>query len=478
MTIEGISLKGSAQRIYGVGTLTYTKAALAMLFFWLLAGDFVYIIIQQIEPRILPVLLKQHGASDQQIAIIAGSIPAFMNFCINPVVSYRSDRTRSKWGRRIPYLVVATPFVSVFLAAIPFGTGLARHAVNLSWLGGLFALSPWAPVMLMFALLVIFYESAQMVITPIYIYLFRDVVPIEFMGRFLALMRVFSALGTFAINYWLVGLVETHAKAIFLALAALNLVCFILVCCFVREGEYPPVSDVVHVDEGTAHSSLYRASLNFIRESFTSRVYWWTYIARLLIYSSIPMSGFLIFFAQREVGLGFDQAGKFLAWPSLAWVVVAYPIGLLMDKWRAVRALTVALWISAVAYTLSFFFVVGAKTFFVSSMLTGVTYWMIMLGQILLAQEVFSRERMGQLCAANTMIQSLVIACITGPLTGWLLSMLQNVHYSWQLPFVGAVELGPYRFVNLLLAGVLFLSLFAIYRLRRALVGYLPARSQ
>jgi hypothetical protein len=56
---------------------------------------------------------------------------------------------------------------------------------------------------------------------------------------------------------------------------------------------------------------------------------------------------------------------------------------------------------------LSFFFVVGAKTFFVSSMLTGVTYWMIMLGQILLAQEVFSRERMGQLCAANTMIQSL-----------------------------------------------------------------------
>jgi MFS family permease len=189
------------------------------------------------------------------------------------------------------------------------------------------------------------------------------------------------------------------------------------------------------------------------------------------------MSGFLIFFAQREIGLGFDQAGKILAWPSLVWVAVAYPIGLLMDKWRAVRALTIALWISAVAYTLSFFFVVGAKTFFISSMLTGVTYWMIMLGQILLAQEIFSRERMGQLCAANTMIQSLVIACITGPLTGWLLSTLQNVHHGWRLPIVGEVELGPYRFVNLLLAGVLYLSLFAIYRLRRALVGNIPSRS-
>jgi hypothetical protein len=332
--------------------------------------------------------------------------------------------------------------------------------------------------MMMFALLVIFYESAQMVITPIYIYLFRDVVPIEFMGRFLALMRVFSALGTFAVNYWLVGLVETHARAIFLALAALNLVGFALVCCFVHEGEYPAVSDVVPADGSPTRSSLYRASLNFIRESFTSRVYWWTYIARLLIYSSIPMSGFLIFFAQREVGLSVDQAGKILAWPSLVWVLVAYPIGLLMDKWRAVRALNVSLWVSAIAYTLSFFFVVGTKTFFISCMLTGVMYWMTMLGWILLAQEVFSRERMGQLCAANTMIQSLVVACITGPLTGWLLSMLQNVHWAWRLPIVGLVGLGPYRFINLLLAGVLFLSLFAIYRLRRALVGDIPARTQ
>jgi MFS family permease len=105
-------------------------------------------------------------------------------------------------------------------------------------------------------------------------------------------------------------------------------------------------------------------------------------------------------------------------------------------------------------------------------------YWMTMLGWILLAQEVFSRERMGQLCAANTMIQSLVVACITGPLTGWLLSMLQNVHWAWRLPIVGLVGLGPYRFINLLLAGVLFLSLFAIYRLRRALVGDIPARTQ
>ena len=56
-------------------------------------------------------------------------------------------------------VVALTPFVSVFLAAIPFGPGFARRAVNLEWLGGLFALSPWAPVMLMFALLVIFYRE-------------------------------------------------------------------------------------------------------------------------------------------------------------------------------------------------------------------------------------------------------------------------------------------------------------------------------
>ena len=418
-----------APKVYRVGTLTYTKAALTMLFLWLLGGDFVYIIIQQFEPRILPVVLKQHGATDQQIAIIAGSIPALMNFLINPVVSYRSDRKRSRWGRRIPYLIVAAPFVSFFLLLMPIAPALARHAAAMPWLQASLHLSPWEPLVLMFGLLVVFYESAQMIITPIYIYLFRDVVPIEFMGRFLALMRMFSALGTFTLSYWLVGLVEVDAKAIFIGLAALNLVGFTAVCCFVREGDYPPVVEAVGA--GAARSPLVRSAINFVTESFTHRVYWWAYVARLLIYASIPMSAFLLFFAQREVGLSLDQAGKFLAWPSLAWVVIAYPVGRLMDRWRAIRTLTVALWISAIAYTLSFFFVVGTRTFFVSCLVTGVAYWMIMLAQLMLAQEIFAKERMGQLFAANTMVQSLVIAGVTGPLTGWLLVLLQRRHHPW-----------------------------------------------
>jgi maltose/moltooligosaccharide transporter len=453
-------------KVFTVGTLSYTKASLSLLFCWLLSGDFVYIIIQQIEPRVLPLLLRQYGATDKQIAIIVSSLPALINFLVNPIVSYRSDRKRSRWGRRIPYLLVATPFVSISLALTPFAPEFSRFATSLRWLEPIFRISPWAPVVLIFGLLVVFYQCAQLVVTPIYIYLFRDVVPMQFMGRFLALMRVFSALGTFAVNYWLVGLVGTHAKAIFIGVAGLNLIGFLTVCWFVREGAYPPPSETGIAGTGIGRSALLQSSRIFITESFTSRVYWWTFITRLLIYATIPMSAFLIFFAQYEVGLTADRAGKLLAWPSLAWLVVAYPIGILMDRWRAIRTLTPALWISAVGYTLSFLFVVGERTFFVSSMVTGIVYWMVMLAQLMLAQEIFEKERMGQLCAANTMVQSLVIAFITGPLTGWLLSALHGRQLYWHVPFIGMTEIGPYRFIYLLLAMVFFASLFSLYRLK------------
>jgi MFS family permease len=106
--------------VYRAGTLLYTKAGLFSLFFWLLAGDFVFSLMDTVEPRLLPLILKQHGASNEQIAVIVTSIAATVNSIVNPIVSYRSDRTQTRWGRRIPYLAVATPFLAIFLALTPF----------------------------------------------------------------------------------------------------------------------------------------------------------------------------------------------------------------------------------------------------------------------------------------------------------------------------------------------------------------------
>ncbi len=405
--------------------------------------------------RVLPVLLKQFHASDQQIAIMIGSIPALLSLVMNPVVSYRSDRKRHRWGRRIPYLVWAAPFASIFLVAISFAPEIS------GWLRlpelHLFGES-WAPAVVGFAGLCVLFQCFQSVISAVYFYLFRDTVPAAFMGRFLGLMRVFSALGVFVTNYWMLGLAEQHSKAIFIGVAVINLVGYWAMCYFVREGEYPPVEPPGAATSVSTGWGLIAAVHTFAKESFSDPIYWWTYGARLLVYAALPISGYTILFAHQELNLGYDTAGKVLAIPSIMWLLFAFSAGRWIEKKGAAAVLVVATGLSALFCAVSFVGVIGIKTFYVSSILIGMAYWLVMLTQVALAQEIFPAARMGQFSSANVVLQSVVIALLTTPATGWLLDTLKGVETQVAFPW-GTVVTGSYRFSFLILALVYALFL-------------------
>ena len=70
------------------GTLTYTRRGLIGIFAWLLGAEVVFVLIDIIEPQVLPVLLKFHGATDRQIAFIIGSVNAVLQLIIMPPLGY------------------------------------------------------------------------------------------------------------------------------------------------------------------------------------------------------------------------------------------------------------------------------------------------------------------------------------------------------------------------------------------------------
>jgi MFS family permease len=450
-------------KFFQVGTLVYTHRDLVWLFGWLLAGDFIFVLLSQLEPRVLPIMLKQLQASDKQIALIIGSIPALLTMVINPIVSYRSDRKRSSRGRRIPYLLWATPFASLFLALTPYAAeiGTALRMPSITFLG-----ETWTPTLVALVCIVILFQCFQAVIGSIYFYLFRDTVPAVFMGRFLSLMRVFGALGTFVLNYWLLGIVEQHSRAIFLSVAVLNLVGFGAMCFYVREGEYPPLELPGAASSSAARSGLWHAVLVFVTESFSHPIYWWTYGARLLIYATVPISGFVIFFAHQELSMSFDLTGKALAVPAIAWLLFAYPAGQWIDRRGAVTVMAAGALACAILNIASFVGVLGAKSFLVASIGSGLAGWLVALAMIALAQEIFPAARMGQFSSANVLLQSLVVALVTTPCAGWLLDSLRGVHLILNLPW-GVVEVGSYRFSYLLLAVLYSAALFCTIQARR-----------
>lgn len=455
--------------VYRAGTLTYTKRGLTAVFAWLLAGEVIFTLIDMIEPKVLPVLLKVHGASDKEIGVIVGSFNAILQLIIMAPLGYYSDRLRTRWGRRIPVLFWTIPFVTFFLAITPFAPEIAgwleRHAVLGDWL----RMVPFAPVIIVFAVLVVLYRSAQTVTNVMFFGLLRDVVPDTHMGRFLALFRVFGAAGTFIITYWLLGLVTTHSREIFIGVALLNLFGFGAICWFVKEGEYPVVNPPPAPAPGEARrSAFWTAVKTFVAESYRHPVYLWVYFIRVCLYGALlGLSGFIIFFPQYELGMSLTEVGHMLSWPALVWVVIAYPVGRLVDSRGAAYVLGVGLVVITLGYVLSFFLVVGPWTFLISSLVTGVAFWVVMMAQLKLTQEIFHPMRYSQLAGANTIVQSILIAVLISPGCGWILDAMKGWQYTLTLPAVGDVILGPYRFVNLMLGILYGLAWFGLRRVRQ-----------
>ena len=69
---------------FRVGTLRYTKAGLALVFVWLLWGDFVFTLMESVAPSIVPLRLKELGISDQFLPIITVRHPQFDQYVAQP----------------------------------------------------------------------------------------------------------------------------------------------------------------------------------------------------------------------------------------------------------------------------------------------------------------------------------------------------------------------------------------------------------
>ncbi|MFZ5496987.1 MAG: MFS transporter [Verrucomicrobiota bacterium] len=447
------------------GTLQYTRGNLLAIFAWLLGAEVVFVLIDIIEPQVLPVLLKFHGATDTQIAIIIGSVNAVLQLLIMPPLGYWSDRLRTRWGRRIPVLFWVTPFVTLFLTLTPFSPEIAAWLSAVPVVKDWLPLLPITPVILVFAALVILYRTVQTATNVCFFGLLRDVVPDTHMGRFLALFRVFGAAGTAIVSYWLLGLTETHSKHIFIGIAVLNLLCFTLLCRFVREGEYPPVAPSAAGAGAGRAARLWAATKTFVRESYRHPVYLWFYFVRVCLYGALlGLSHFTIFFPQHELGMSLMTIGAYRTYPLLVWIVIAFPVGWLVDRRGAVEVLKWGLVMITLGYVLTFLLATGPLTFLAGNMIFGVAFWVVMMAQLKLTAEVFHPQRYSQLAGANTIVQSILIAAVISPVCGWILDALKGWSHPLTLPGAGEVVIGPYRLVYLMMGACYLFALFGLNR--------------
>lgn len=358
------NLRNPGASVWHCGTLTYTKMGLVSLFAFMIWGDFCNALMQAVVPSIMPLKFKELGASNMLIGLFASSIPALMSVLMNPYISFKSDRHRSRWGRRIPFILFTIPPLCLSLAGLAFGVDLAQFLSS----NFLSHYSPTAIAIVTLGILLVVFLSFDQFINAVFCGLFNDVVPAALMGRFMGTMRIVGSSVSFLYNYFIFQYAETHMREIFLGASVLYFFGIGAMCLFVKEGEYPmPTEDELKSARGLT------AIKSYFKESFSHKFYWtkFAYTATSAL-SYGGLTAFMVFF-YKEMGLSLGDIGKVSAITSIALMGTAYFGAVFVDRWHPIRITVYSAILSTVFIVANFvwlFITISPEAFF----------WLHMLG--------------------------------------------------------------------------------------------------
>ncbi|MDD5200890.1 MAG: MFS transporter [Terrimicrobiaceae bacterium] len=415
-------------KIFTIGTLSYTKGGLLLLFSWLMWNDLCLMLMENVAPTLFPLLLKDHHATNSQIAFFFSTLPGAFTIWINPVVSTWSDRFRSPAGRRRPFLLFATPFCAISLAAIPFMPDLFAYLNRIPAFVHFIGDHSAFVLVLFLGLCFLAYQVFNSVILAIFTYYFWDVVPQEVLGRFSALTKVVSTIAVFIWNYFLLGLADHHMKEVFVGVAVFFLVAYLVSLWNVKEGEYPPT-------QKGERTGFFGVIGSYFTDCFKPYYVW--FIAANAIFQIGNMSNtFQIFIFRDQLHLDLDTIGKMKAIPTLLVVLVGYPMGALVDRLKPGRVMIASLALYGLANIGAFFFLNGKWSLCFFMGLIAIIVCAFGISQGVFIVEFFPREKLGQFCSANALtynMTSLLAATFVGVFFDWI----QNYRYAflWSTAF-------------------------------------------
>lgn len=405
------------------GTLTYTKVGLAMLFGWLLWGDFCFTLMESVVPSILPLKLKYLGAPNWLMGVILTAAPGVLNMTICPWVSFKSDRYRSKWGRRMPFIILTMPFLCVFLALLGWSDDLCR--LLQTWVPAMQEYAPATVTIGLISLFLFVFKFFDMFVNSVFWYLFNDVVPSQFLGRFMGAFRIVGIGAGALYNWFIFKHAETHMREIFIGVALVYFIGFGMMCIFVKEGQYPPVEG-----EADKENKGWGGLKTFFKESFSNKFYWFKFLSASFAAISGSIGVFGIFFSL-EMGLTLDQIGKATAIASVVAMFAIIFMATFVDRWHPLRLTTYSAvfgMIGSIATGVWLFVTLPGDYFFwigLGGTLAG-TLLSALVGTASLPCEmrIFPQSRFGQFCSAQAMLRS-TCTSISGILAGFFIDLMK-----------------------------------------------------
>jgi maltose/moltooligosaccharide transporter len=319
---------------------------------------------------------------------------------MGPYISTASDRHRGRWGRRVPFLLIPTPFASLSIIALGFAPLLGR------WLNSLIGGGEAGVdrcILLFFAFFWVIFDISTGVANSVFNAFVNDVVPANVLGRFFGAFRAVSLLAGIAFNYWLLGKTGAHYLPICIGVGLLYGIGVPLMCLKVKEGNYPPPPPI-----DALHRSPLRFFLRFGRECFAKRYYYWVFAAFILPnLAMLPLNTFNLYFAQ-SVGTSADRFGKLTALSFTLSLVMTVPMGWLVDRYHSLRMAMIALLLHGIATLWGGLYIHDRTSFAVAFVITNTLAGMWLTATAPLAPLLLPRLKFAQYACALGILNSVL----------------------------------------------------------------------
>lgn len=342
----------------------------------------------------MPIFLREYSLP----LWLVGLIMTFDNIAgitIQPYVGFLSDRTRTRFGRRIPYLMIGAPIAAIFFALIPVFHVVARA----------FPLLMGATILMNIAMAI--FRTPTVALMP-------DITPSPLRSKANGIINFMGGLGTTAAFLGGAFLYRMNRGLPFYVGAALMLLATAIVVLVIHE----PQS---HGEKQEEQPGVLSTVRDIITSSEKSALFIFLAIFTWFIgYNAIET--FWTTYGKEFLGIAESSAAAMLTFVSGAFLLFALPAGFVATRFGRKRTILTGL-VTMIVFILGGYFVTNLMYLRVMLILAGIAWALININSFPMVSDIAPPGKIGSYTGLYYFF-SMAAAITAPPLVGALMDWL------------------------------------------------------
>ncbi|WP_033344655.1 MFS transporter [Catenuloplanes japonicus] len=276
----------------------------------------------------VPVLLREHLTSAALVGALMG-MDNLLGIVIQPWIGNRSDNTRTRWGRRMPYLAVGMPIAALLFVFLPWTT------------------SATTLIAVMFC-----YALIANTMRPLAESLVPDFIPPERRSRANAVVKIATSLTVIVAALISLLLVDDHPRAAFAVPALILATVTIVLIGTLRDSRSAAYQAALAEDAaaGPDHARVpfHRVVLDLLVDRDRRRL---LLLVTVLLFGAawFASRSLITPYGMEVLGLSRGEAGGLTLPSGVAYLLAAYPAALLAERLGRLRVIGAGMVLFAVA---------------------------------------------------------------------------------------------------------------------------------